>query len=69
MAELPERNCYNCKNFNLCYLRRHLWDMVITLGGNMLNIDGTAAPGNFQDLFVALAGACTEFKLAPKGDR
>ena len=62
MSEKIERSCWNCQNSGLCYLKRHMEDLI-RLGSGMLNIDGDAAPGQcYQDLPAALGMCCMEYK-------
>jgi len=55
-----ERTCFECINFSLCFLKRKIEDA--TIGVAILNIDGDATPGRWEDIFKALANACIVFK-------
>jgi len=57
---VSEISCFECKNFQLCFLRRKMEDLARS--SNMINIDGTKKPGKYVDLFKTLASMCLEYK-------
>ena len=63
-----ERTCWNCQHSRLCYMSRHL-DDLLRAGSGMLNIDGHAAPGRaYQDLHRALGECCYLYLEKPDAD-
>lgn len=60
---MPERTCYTCKHYRLCFLKRKI-DDALSGAGNMYNIDDLdAAPKGYLDLFDTLAKMCLEYKF------
>jgi hypothetical protein len=57
---LVTRNCFNCPKHIMCGLYHTVKDAQLKWG-NVLNIDGDAAPGKYNDIFIALANDCLEF--------
>lgn len=68
MPKKIERTCWNCRHSGLCYLKRHL-DDLLAAGNRMINIDGEAAPGRaYQDLHRALGECCVVYVETPDAD-
>lgn len=55
-----QRSCFNCKHFKLCFMRRRIFKA--TMGVDMFNIDGDAAPKQWTDIIHAVGQACMEYK-------
>jgi hypothetical protein len=66
----PERSCFHCVNFQLCFLRHRLEGALLSAG--ILNIDSEDAPGKMTDIYFAVGNACLSFfkkrKKLDKGD-
>ncbi len=60
MSEKKERVCFNCVNFQLCFLRRGVSKATIS---SHLNSDASKlnAPGTRSDIFRALANCCLKY--------
>jgi len=56
-----EDTCYDCKHYQLCFLRRKQ-DELFQAGAGMLNIDGNKRPGGLLDFFKVLACSCFKFE-------
>jgi hypothetical protein len=56
------RGCFTCKNLPLCYLK-HNMDKALERC-NMLNIDGTATPGRWHQIYEALGNCCIRYELS-----
>lgn len=56
-----ERNCFNCKNYNVCFVRNTLSDLLYE-SHFRFNIDGDELPGKIMDAFTAIANCCFHFE-------
>jgi hypothetical protein len=54
-----KRNCFNCHNGNVCYIRRSIWKLTEAWN---FNIDTkTDAQKSVMDIFTTTAEACLEY--------
>lgn len=55
------KSCYSCKNYLLCFLRRGIEDQLSN-GMGMLNTVSHDQDHSYQDVYIALAGACDKYE-------
>lgn len=55
-----KRDCIYCQHRRVCFVYDGVQKAII--GNGITNIDGKGAPGKMEDIFIALATACTEWK-------
>ncbi len=59
----PQRTCYTCGNFSLCFIRRKMDELTLDCI-HFFDVDNSGkTPGFWQDLFMTLASICTEYKF------
>ncbi len=60
MSEEKERTCFNCTQFDMCFLRHRMNDAT---SGYKLNLDNANrdTPGTWMDLFKSLANCCRQY--------
>ena len=51
-----EKTCYSCRQFELCFLRRAFWDIIIGPGGGMVKDDTQ------KRIFEIVAADCKKYK-------
>lgn len=54
------KNCFNCENYELCFLR-HKIDGALEYN-NILNINDSNYSGKFTDIFNAIGNCCLKYK-------
>jgi len=66
------RTCYVCKQYTICFIRRHYDPLAASPGGVVghLNADkeSDVTPGWWPDILIALANCCLLFEAVERDD-
>jgi len=57
---MEEKSCFNCKNYQLCFLR-HRIDKALECNG-ILNINNPDHEGSFIDVYSAIGKCCQKYE-------
>lgn len=55
------KSCYDCAHVRFCFIFHEMHNTVVS--SRFFNIDSNATPGRVGDIFTAVGGCCSEFKL------